>query len=47
LKITNKKFISRDGGSTGSVLLKMAAAAILDFKTMLPFLCYLANLHQI
>jgi len=31
-------FISRDGGSTGSVLFKMAAAGILDFEKLLPFL---------
>jgi len=35
LKIKNKEFISRDGGSTGSVLFKMAAAAILDFEKLL------------
>jgi len=38
MTITNKEFISRDGGSTGSVLFKMAAAAILDFVKLLPFL---------
>jgi len=34
LRITNWEFISRDGGSTGRVLFKMAAAAILDFEKL-------------
>jgi len=38
LKITNKEFISRDGGSIESALFKMVAAAILDFEKLLPFL---------
>jgi len=38
LKITNKEFISRDGGSTGSALFQMAAAAFLAFEKLLPFL---------
>jgi len=46
LKITNKEFISRGGGSTRSVLFKIAAAAILDLEKLLPFLYYFTDRHQ-
>jgi len=34
-------------GSTGSVLFKMAAAAIFDFEKLLPFIQYLTDHCQI
>jgi len=40
LKITNKEFISRDGGLTGSELFKMAAAAIFDLKNCCHFFSF-------
>jgi len=40
------EFISRYGGSTGSVLFKVVSAAILNFWKLLIFLSYLTNRHQ-
>ena len=47
LEVTNQEFLSRTGGSTGSVFFKMAAAAILCLEKLLPFLYYWTDLHQI
>ena len=47
MEVTNQKFLSHTDGSTGSIFFKMAAAAILNFENVLPFLNYRINLHQI
>jgi len=46
LNLTNLELISRDGSSTGSLLIKMAAAAILNFEKRLPLLHHSTDLHQ-
>jgi len=43
----NLRIIYRYGGSTGSVLFEMAAAAILDFEKLLPFIFYLTMIIAI
>ena len=47
LEVTNQEFLSHNGGSTGRVIFKMAAAAILNFENWLPFHYYWTNRHQI
>ena len=47
LEVTNQKFLSHSGDSTGSLFSKMAAAAIWNFENWLPFLYYSTNCHQV